>query len=131
MFTSRHLVEWIENHIQSGATVHNDLVPPTGRIIYVRMSPGAGYDMEGIQDNRGFTLECRGADRNYDDAEYIASEVDQCILVDGAAPYEFLDGTYIYFIGRLGGSPSQLLIPDTAGRYAFTCNYFVTFATNL
>lgn len=131
MFTSRHLVEWIEGRTESGAEVFNDRIPPTGRIIYVRMGSGPGYDLEGVQDNLTFTVECRGADRNFDDAEYIAREVDDAILRYGGDPYTFSDGTYMYFIGRTGGAPSELLVADTAGRYAFTCNYYVTIATNL
>lgn len=131
MFTSRHVVEWIEGHTKSGAEVFNDRIPPTGRIIYVRMGSGPGYNLESIQDNLTFTLECRGADRNFDDAEYIAREVDDAILRYGVEPYMFSDETYMYFIGRTGGAPSELLVADTSGRYAFTCNYYVTVATDL
>ena len=131
MFTSRHLVEWIEGHIESGAEVRNDTLPQTGRVIYVRTSSGPGYNLEGVQDNLAFTLECRGADRNFDDAEYIAREVDEIILKNGGEPYEFLDGNYMYFIGRTGGPPAELLVSDTSGRYAFTCSYYVTVATDL
>lgn len=131
MFTSRHLVEWIEEHIESHAKVFNDRIPPTGRIIYVRLSSGPGYTMEGIQDNITFTVECRGADRNYDDAEYIAWDLDRSILRYGDQPHTFGDGTYQYFIGRTGGPPTNLVVADTSGRYAFTCNYYVTVATDL
>lgn len=131
MFTSRHVVEWIEAHTKSDVDVRNDTLPPTGRVIYVRMGSGPGYTLEGIQDNLSFTLECRGADRNYDDAELIAREVDDAILRYGREPYTFLDGTYMYFIGRTGGAPSELLVADVSGRYAYTCNYYVTVATDL
>lgn len=131
MFTSRHLVEWIETQIQSGAEIYNDRIPPTGRIIYVSLSSGPGYSLEGVQDNVSFTVECRGADRNYDDAEYIAWDLDRAILLHGLNPYEFADGTYMYAIVRSGGPPTQLVVADTSGRYAFTCNYVVTVATDL
>lgn len=131
MFTSRHLVEWLEDHITSGASVHNDATPPTGRFIYVRLQSGPGYDLEGVQDNMTFTLESRGADRNFDDAEYIARDADSIILKYGAEPVEFSDGTYMYFIGRTGGGPSQIPVADIAGRYVFSCNYYVTVATDL
>jgi len=131
MYTSRHLVEWIEGHITSGAKVYNDRIPPTGRIIYVSLSSGPGYSLEGTQDNITFTAESRGADRNYDDAEAIAWDLDTQIFHMGDVPYEFTDGTYQYFLGRTGGPPTQILVADTAGRYAFTCNYYVTVATDL
>jgi hypothetical protein len=131
MFTSLHVKQWLEEHILSGAKVYNDTIPPSGRLIYVRMLPGAGYTLEGIQDNPSFTLETRGADRNFDDAEYIAKEADDVILKMGGEPYFFSDGTYMYFMGRTGGGPSQLLVSDSAGRYAFTCNYYATVATDL
>lgn len=131
IFTGRHVKEWLEAHIMSGAKVFNDVIPPTGRIIYVRMSAGAGYSLEGIQDNPTFTLEVRGADRNFDDAEYIAREADDIILRQGDIPYTFSDGTYVYFIGRTGGAPSELQVSDISGRYAFTCNYYATVATDL
>jgi hypothetical protein len=131
MFTSRHLVEWLEEHTTSRAQVYNDRIPPTGRIIYVRMSSGPGLDLEGVQDNITFTIECRGSDRNYDDAELIAWDVDRAILQYGRQPHEFGDGSYMYFVGRAGGPPSQLIVADTAGRYAFTCNYYVTVATDI
>lgn len=131
MFTSRHVKEWLEAHISSGAKVYNDVIPPTGRLIYVRMLSGAGYTLEGIQDNPAFTLEVRGADRNFDDAEYIAREADDTILRFGGVGYEFSDGTYMYFMGRTGGGPSQILVPDSAGRFTFSCNYYAPVATDL
>lgn len=131
MFTSRHIKEWLEVRIASGAKVYNDMIPVTGRIIYVRMGSGPGYDLEGAQDNLGFSIEVRGADRNFDDAEYIARDVDQTILTQGSVPFEFPDSEYLYFMGRTGGSPAELLVADSAGRYAFTCNYYVCVATGL
>lgn len=131
MFTSRHIVQWLEDRIGSDAKVYNDVIPPTGRIIYVRMTSGPGYELEGIQDNLGFTLEVRGGDRNYDDAEYIAREADAVILRDGRDGYSFPDGEYLYFMGRTGSPPTELFVADSAGRYAFTCNYYACVATNL
>ena len=131
MFTSRHLVEWIEKYIESGAEVYNDRIPPTGRIIYARMSGGPGYGLEGVQDSITFTAECRGADRNYDDAEYIAWDLDRAVLRYGDQPHTFGDGTHQYFVDRTGGPPSQIVVADTSGRYAFSCNYYVTVATDL
>lgn len=131
MFTSRHIVEWLEGRISSGAKVYNDLIPASGRIIYVRMQSGPGYAHEGIQDNLVFTIEVRGADRNYDDAEYIARDVDDVILRYGGSPWTFPDGEYMEYMGRTGGAPAQLLVADTAGRYAFSGNYYVSVATGL
>jgi hypothetical protein len=37
MFGSLHVKEWLEGRIQSGAQVYNDMIPPTGRVIYVAM----------------------------------------------------------------------------------------------
>lgn len=131
MFTSRHIMEWLEDRITSGAKVYNDVIPPTGRIIYVRMGSGPGYALEGIQDNLSFTLEARGADRNFDDAEYIAREADAIILREGSAPWSFPDEEHLYYMGRTGGPPMELSIADVTGRYAFTCNYYVCIATGL
>jgi len=131
MFTSLHVKEWLEDHILSGAKVYNDQMPPTGRIIYVLMLSGPGYSMEGIQDNLAFSLEVRGADRNFDDAENIVREIDDLILKYGRDPYTFSDGTYMYFMGRTGGPPGQILVPDAAGRFAFSGNYYATVATDL
>jgi len=131
MFTSLHVKQWLEDNILSGAKVYNDQIPPTGRLIYVRMLPGAGYSMEGIQDNLAFTLEVRGADRNFDDAEYIARDADEAILRYGGVPYTFSDDTHMYFMGRTGGGPGQILVPDAAGRFAFSGNYYVTVATDI
>lgn len=130
-FTSRHLVEWLENNITSGAEVYNDTIPPTGRIIYVRLSGGPGLALEGIQDNLSVTIEVRGADRNYDDAETIAWDVDTAVRLYGSYPYEFPDGAYMYCIERAGGPPAQIPVADLAGRYIFSCNYIVTVATDL
>jgi Bacteriophage minor capsid protein len=131
MFTSRHLVEWLTNSITSGAKVYNDTLPATGRVIYVRLQSGPGYSLEGVQDNLTFSVECRGADRNYDDAENIAWDVDRIVLTLGVVPYTFADGTYMYFMGRTGGPPTEITVADSSGRYAFTCNYYVTVATDL
>ena len=131
MFTSRHIKEWLESRIQSGAKVYNDLIPPTGRVIYVRMQSGAGFDLESIQDNLSFTVECRGADRNFDDAEYIARDVDDVIMRQGFLPWEFPDGEYLYFMGRTGGPPSEITIADTSGRFAFNGSYYVRVHTGL
>lgn len=131
MFTSKHVKEWLEGHILSGAKVYNDLIPPTGRIIYIRMSSGPGYSLEGIEDNVTFTLEVRGADRNFDDAEYVARDADDAILRYGDVPYDFSDGTHMYFMGRTGGGPAELTVADSSSRYAFTCNYYAAVATDL
>jgi len=95
------------------------------------MGSGPGYTHEGVFDNLSFTIECRGADRNYDDAEYLARLVDDAILKYGPESYTFDDGVYLDFIGRVGGPPSELAVFDTAGRYAYTCNYYCTVATDL
>lgn len=131
MFTSLHVKEWLEDRITSGAKVYNDMIPPTGRIIYVRMQSGPGFALESIQDNLVFTVEVRGADRNFDDAEYIAREVDGLILTQGILPWEFPDGEYLYYMGRTGGPPMELTVADSAGRYAFSCNYYACVATGL
>lgn len=130
-FTSRHLVEWLEANINSGAEVHNDYIPPTGRIIYVSLGAGPGLALEGVQDRLSFSIETRGADRNYDDAETIALDVDSVIREAGFLPYEFPDGTYMYCIERVGSPPFQVPVTDLAGRYIFSCNYLVTVATDL
>lgn len=131
MFTSRHIKEWLEDRVDNRVKVYNDAIPPYGRVIYVRMSPGPGYSMEGIQDNLGFTIEIRGADRNFDDAEELSRTVDDLILREGTTPWEFPDSEYMYFMARTGGPPIELSVADSAGRYAFTCNYYVRVATNL
>lgn len=131
MFTSLHVKQWLEDHILSGAKVYNDQIPPTGRLIYIRMLSGAGYSMEGIQDNLAFTLETRGADRNFDDAEYIARDADDAILRYGIMSYTFPDDTYMYYMGRLGGGPAQILVPDASGRFSFSGSYYATVATDL
>lgn len=131
MFTSLHLKQWLEDRVTSGAKVYNDMIPPSGRVIYVRMGSGPGYDLEGVQDNLTFSLETRGADRNFDDAEYIARDADQQILLQGQAPWTFPDGEYLYFMGRTGGPPSELTVADSAGRYAFTCSYYACVATGI
>jgi hypothetical protein len=132
MFTTRHLVEWLSNNTNSGAKVYSETLPQTGRVIFVRLQGGPGYSLEGIKDTLTFSVECRGADRNFDDAEAIAWDVDRAVLLMGVSePYTFDDGTLMYYIGRTGGPPSQLLVGDTAGRFAFTCNYYVSVATDL
>lgn len=131
MFTSLHIKEWLEGRIQSGVKVYNDSIPPSGRVIYVRMQSGPGYDLESVQDNLAFSIEVRGADRNFDDAEYIARDADDAIMRQGYSPWEFPDGEYLYFMGRTGGPPSEITISDSAGRYAFTCNYYACVATDL
>jgi hypothetical protein len=131
MFLSLHIKEWLEGRILSGAQVYNDMIPPTGRVIYVAMQSGAGIALEGVQDNLTFSVECRGADRNFDDAELIARDVDLAILSYGYSPWAFPDGEYLYFMGRTGGPPAELRVADSLGRFAFTCNYYACVATNL
>ncbi len=131
-FNSRILRKWLEQYVESGARVHLDRLPSTGRVIFITVTPGPGTVREDTADIVGFNVQVKGGENNYEDAEDIALEVDSIILERGAGmvPTE-IGGVVIYAIGRTGGGPQQVQIPDTANRFTFSGNYFAEVSTNI
>lgn len=128
-FNSRILQAYFEGYIQSQAKVYCDRLPSTGRIVYITITAGPGLIREMTADIVGFNVQVKGAENNYEDAEDIALEVDSIVLEFGM-PVE-IDGVVIHVLGRTGGAPQQVSIPDTANRYTFSCNYFAEVSTNI
>jgi hypothetical protein len=128
-FNSRILQSYFEGLITSGAKIYCDRLPATGRIVYITITPGPGAIRELTADVVGFNVQVKGAENNYEDAEDMALDVDSIVLEFGV-PVE-IDGVVIHALGRTGGAPQQVSIPDTANRYTFSCNYFAEVSTNI
>lgn len=138
-FTIVKLTEWLIPLLTSGAKVIPGRLPDMpNRAIGIRSSPGAGLTMDGIFDVAGFVIECRGAENNYADAENMAMEVDNIFIgnhpsvsVENFVIGEGMETTYINGMGRVGGPPTQLSMPDSTSRWTFTCNYFAYVSTDV
>lgn len=127
--TMRKLKDWLDPQITSGARIRFDRMPDTGRVILVQSRSGAGLQEEGLFDAVGISMQCRGAENNYEDAENIALEFDDVLLKNGQNVW--MDDVYVQFIGRIGGSPSMLPIDDPQSRFTFTCTYYAIASTGL
>jgi len=131
--------EWIVPLITSGAKVIPGRLPDMpNRVIGIRSSPGPGLAMDGIFDVVGITIECRGGENNYADAEFIAGEVDDIFLGkhSTALSENFIIGedansTVINGMGRVGGGPVSLTMPDSTSRWTFMCSYFAYVSTDV
>jgi hypothetical protein len=129
-FSSTFLKKWLEKYVTSGAKVYIDQMPDTGRVIFITMQPGPGLELEGLLDNPAFNIQCRGAERDYEDAEAIALEVDSIILEYGHLGFEMSD-VVVQMMDRTGGAPQQINIADRASRFAFSCNYYAKAFSNI
>lgn len=129
-FTIGLLRRWFEPLITSGAKIYTDRIPSTGRMIYLSRASGIGLEMEGLIDNPRFSIQCRGGENNFEDAEDIALDIDSVVLELGSQGWE-LDGVRVHFMDRTGGNPQQLSVSDSADRFAFSCNYYAKVFTNI
>lgn len=144
--TTKKLTDWLRPQITSGARVVAGRLPDTpNRVIGIVMGTGPGLDMEGLFDIVTFQVSCRGAEQNLDDAETMAMEVDDILIGRSVDPLyssenfviaseseDVMDlGVYVSQMGRTGGSPSQLTLPDSQSRFTFTCSYFANVSTNI
>lgn len=140
--TTTKIADWLRPQVTSGARVITGRLPDMpNRAIGIIMGSGPGLDMEGLFDIISFQITCRGGEQNLDDAEQIALEVDDILIGKGelfgsenfmvGIESEDDPGVYVSQIGRTGGSPSQLTLPDSQSRFTYTCNYFAHVSTNV
>jgi hypothetical protein len=137
--TTTMLADWLKPLITSGARVFPGRIPDEpNRIIGVVKGAGPGLEMDELFDVMGITITSRGAENNIDDAEKIAGEVDDIFLgkSPGTGSQNFLIGVgaasvFVNGIGRTGGAPTQLPLPDSQSRYVFTCTYYAYVSTNV
>lgn len=137
--TTTKLAEWLRPLVTSGAKVVPGRLPDMpNRVIGITKSSGPGLAMEGLFDVVAFTVQCRGGENNLSDAEDIAGEVDDIFIGKhpSARAENFLIGegaesVWVSEIGRTGGEPSQLAMPDPQSRWTFTCSYFAYVSTNV
>lgn len=131
--------DWIRPLLTSGARVVPGRIPDMpNRVIAISKGSGPGLEMDGLIDVIGLTFTSRGAENNIGDAEDIAGEVDDIFL--GKHPTitseNFLIGTgaqsvFVNALGRTGGEPTMLSIPDSQSRYSFMCSYYARVSTNV
>lgn len=137
--TTRKLAIWLKPLTTSGATVVPGRLPDMpNRVIGITKGSSPGLAMEGLFDVIGFTISCRGGENNLDDAEDIAGEIDDIIIgkhpsitVENFMIGEGADSVFVNGMGRVGGEPMQLSIPDSASRWTFTCSYYAYVSTNV
>lgn len=137
-FTSTRIAEWLTPLVTTGALVVPGRLPAMpSRVISIQMQPGAGLTMDGLFDSVTFQVSCRGQEDLLIDAEDIAFQVDDIFIGRTAQPTRNFnigvgsDSVYVSELGRTGGAPSQLPIPDDQTRWTFTCNYYAEVSTNV
>ena len=137
--TTTKLANWLKPLITSGASVATGRVPDMpNRIVGVMKGSAPGLAMDGLIDVVGFIIVCRGGENNLSDAETIADEIDNIFLGkhSTAKSENFLigsgaDSVYVNGIGRVGGGPIQLSMPDPQSRWSLTCSYFASVSTDV
>jgi hypothetical protein len=133
--TTTKLADWLRPLITSGAKVVPGRLPDMpNRVIGITKGSSPGLAMDGLFDVIGFTISCRGGEQNLTDAEDMAGEVDDIII--GRHPTvgvtNFLIGDlFVNGLGRTGGEPIQLSMPDSQSRWTFTCSYYGYVSTNV
>jgi hypothetical protein len=125
----KKLKNWIEPKLTSGAQLRFDRMPDVGRVILLQPRSGPGLSLEGLYDNVGFAMNCRGAENNYEDAENIALDFDDVLLRHGNNVQ--MDDVHVQFIGRIGGGPTMITIDDPQSRFTWTCSYYAIASTGL
>lgn len=132
-FKTQHLADWLETNTTLGAQVFTGKLPQNmpNRVIGVVRQPGLPLTLDGLEETPFFSIQCRGAENNYSDAEDIALEVDSLIIRSKGNFDIDPDGlVHVDIMDRTGGGPQALPIPDATSRWVFTCNYYVTVFTN-
>lgn len=128
------IVDWLKPQVTTGAVVVTGRIPDIAkRFIAVYQVPGTGPVMEDMFDNVGFQLSCHGGERNLDDAERIALQIDSAIL-NGPDNFQLGaegDSVWVNGLGRVGGSPLAQPLPDAQGRFICTATYYLTVSTNV
>lgn len=137
--TTTMLADWIRPLLSSDARVVPGRIPDVpNRVIGISRGTGVGLEMEGLFDIITFSITARGAENNLADAEMVADEVDDIFLGKHATAESenFLIGVgassvFVNGIGRTGGGPTLLPLPDSQSRYVFTCSYYAYVSTNV
>ena len=134
-FSSRLFREWLKDRITSNAKVVPGRLPDMpNRVIGIIPVQGPGLVLEHTFDVVGMQIQCRGAENNIDDAEAIASEVDD-VMIGSTPGFWFGDenqGAWCSGMGRTGGGPALLTpLPDPQSRFTFVCTYYAEVSTNI
>ena len=95
------------------------------RLIVLTVTGGPGSSLERLFDTHAFQARCRGAQRNPQDAETLAGQVDDALL-NATLPAR-VGGRHVPRIDR-AGSPPAAFARDSAGRDSFVCSYLLTIA---
>lgn len=129
--TMKLVRDWLQPQVPTGVTVVTGNRTPDGpdRIVKIAMMPGAGLAHEGIFDQPAISTQCRGAQNNYEDAEYIALSVDDVFLQAGH-PLS-MGSVWVSSITRLSGAPAELEQADSQERTRFTADYVLMASTGV
>lgn len=100
-------------------------VPPgPDRLVLVTLAGGPGMLYERAYDRQAVAIRCRGLQRQPQDAEALAAQVDAAIL--GALPPVQVGAGHVNDIDRI--SPPRYAATDKAMRAEFTATYLMTVA---
>lgn len=92
------------------------------RVIFFSLGGGGALTTEGLFDTPFITTRCIGKQRDGDDAEQMAIDLDIGLLSFESNRY--MGDALVLSINRSGGGP-QLLMRGAGDRYHFTCSYVV------
>lgn len=98
-----------------------------GRGIVISPGAGPGLQMDWAVDTRMVTLRIIGKQRDYDDGETFAGDVDRFMLADSNI---IIGTTPALYIVRSGGGPTLIQV-DKARRAHFSCSYIIPVASGL
>jgi hypothetical protein len=133
--TTTMLADYLRPLITSGPKVVAGRLPDMpNRCVAITKGGGPGLTLDGLFDVIVFIIQCRGGENNLPDAETISDEIDDIFLGNHsiARSENFLIGDlWISQMSRVGGGPTQLVLPDSQSRWTFSCSYLVNVSTNV
>lgn len=105
-------------HIYPGPNLPDD----PGRFVVLTRYGGAGLEVDGVLDARGWQVRVASKQNDYDSGEVLADWIDDFFT---ALPSGKVGDLWVTGIQRVGGAPSALMTDD-ADRTHFVCSYMAS-----
>lgn len=125
MLTTRNIEAWLRTRGIAGdveISVDGDIPTMPDKVIVLSLGGGPGEKRERTFDVHALQVITRGGQRDPDDAETFAGQVDDIFM--GVAAAVSLDGVRVSTITRAGGPPAFLNL-DESRRVAYVANYLI------